>query len=94
LDDKTHGLFFGAGCSENNFGSSGFHVGNMANAVSTTRPFQTTKLTKGTKDSENHDSKLRVLRAFVVETLFNILPTGNPENPQFLTNREGAWRQS
>jgi hypothetical protein len=53
----------------------------MANAVSTTKPFQTTKLTKGTKGSGNHDFKLRVLRAFVVETLFSILPTGNPEKP-------------
>ena len=62
-------------------GSSDSHVGNMANAVSTTKPFQTTKLTKGTKGSGNHDFKLRVFRAFVVETLFSILPTGNPEKP-------------
>jgi hypothetical protein len=73
----------------------------MTNAVSTTKPFQTTKLTKGTKGSDNHDFKLRVLRAFVVksvftfwlrlrpavafvvETLFSILPTGNPEKRIF-----------
>jgi hypothetical protein len=54
----------------------------MANAISMTRPFQTTKHTKATKGSGNHDFKLRVLRAFVVETLFAILPTGNPEEPK------------
>jgi hypothetical protein len=42
----------------------------MANVVSTTKPFQTTKLTKGTKGSDNHDFKLHVLRAFVVKTVF------------------------
>jgi len=56
----------------------------MANAVSTTKPFQTTKLTKGTKGSDNHDFKLRVLRSFVVEILFSILPTGNPGKPYLL----------
>jgi hypothetical protein len=55
----------------------------MANAVSTTKPFQTTKHTKATKGSDKHDFKLRVLRAFVVETLFTIFPTGNPEKPYF-----------
>jgi len=38
---------------------------------------------KVTKGLDNHDFKLRVLRAFVVETLFSILPTGNPEKPNF-----------
>jgi len=57
----------------------------MANVDSTTKAFQTTKLTKGTKGSDNHDFKLRVLRAFVVENLFSILPTGNPEKPYFLS---------
>jgi hypothetical protein len=56
-----------------------FHVGNMANAISTTKPVPTTKHTKATKGLDNYDFKLRVLRAFVVETLSNILSTGNPE---------------
>jgi hypothetical protein len=41
--------------------------------------------TKGTKGSESHDFKLRVLRAFVVETLFRDLPTRDPEEPKFRT---------
>jgi hypothetical protein len=53
----------------------------MANAISMTKPFQTTKHTKATKGSDNSDFKLRVLRAFVVETRFAILPIGNPEEP-------------
>jgi hypothetical protein len=61
-------------------GSLDFHVGNMANAISTTKPFQTTKHTKATKGLDNHDFRLRVLRAFVVKTLFN-LSTGNPKKP-------------
>jgi len=54
----------------------------MANATSMTKPFQTTKHMKVTKGSDNHDFKLRVLRAFVVKTLSAILPTGNPEEPK------------
>jgi hypothetical protein len=58
----------------------------MVNAVSTTKAFQTTKHTKATKGSDNHGFKLRVpfdlaqgmLRAFVVETLSTIFPTGLP----------------
>jgi len=53
-------------------------LGHMANAVSTTKPFQTTKLTKGTKGSDNHDFKLRVLRAFVVKTVFTFWPRLRP----------------
>jgi len=52
----------------------------MANAISTTKPFQTTKHTKATKGLDNHDFRLRVLRAFVVKTLFN-LSTGNLKKP-------------
>jgi hypothetical protein len=50
----------------------------MVNAVSTTKAFQTTKHTKVTKGSDNHGFKLRVLRAFVVETLSTIFSTGFP----------------
>jgi hypothetical protein len=53
----------------------------MVNAVSTTKPFLTTKLTKGTKVSDSHDFNFRVLRAFVVEALFRVSPTGDPEEP-------------
>ena len=40
--------------------SADFLVGNMVNAVSKTKTFQTTKLPKGTKGSDNHNFKLRV----------------------------------
>jgi hypothetical protein len=67
---------------------------NPPSIVSTTKPFQTTKLTKGTKGSGNHDFKLRVLRAFVVETLFSILQTGNPEKPVFYVTLSTSIRQT
>jgi hypothetical protein len=34
------------------------------------KDFLTTKLTKAAKDSDNNDFKLRVLRAFVVKSVF------------------------
>jgi hypothetical protein len=38
----------------------------------------TTKITKDTKGSDNHSFKLRVLRAFVVKSVFSFLVAAQP----------------
>jgi hypothetical protein len=48
-----------------------------------TKDYLTTKLTKDTKGSDNHDFKLRDLRAFVVKTVFASLVVAPP--------REGCY---